>query len=221
MIYYWIIALLNSIKGLELSELQLIIMLFCSAIFIIKRDNRLGQQLLLAYITYPLLYLYTAGHTFVEYYIPLTALFLAWAIWIQKRPEIGYLVYNHTNLCLAFYKGKNTSIRANLTALLGLNVTSVDILYKDSIWRYKHGALIKVNHSIDEYILFDTGVKPNENIDNIIDTIIKTPYKSIWYKSNCVELLRPLLKELNLEPKNYLDTIPSIYLRRVLENARR
>lgn len=218
MIYYWIIALLNSIDIMDLLEIQSMIMIIFSSIFIIKRDNRLGQQLLLAYITYPI-YLFISLSAWV--YIPMTALFLAWSIWIQNRPEIGYLIYNHTNLCLAFYKGKNTSIRANLTALLGLNVTSVDILYKDSIWRYKHGLLIKVNHSIDEYILFDTGIKPSVEIDNIIDTITKIPYKSIWYKSNCVELLRPLLKELNLEPKTYLETIPSFYIRRILENARR
>lgn len=217
MIYYWIIALLNSIDGLELSKLNLIIMLFSSAMFVIKRDNRLGQQMLLAYITFPI-YLFIPMTVWV--YIPLTALFLAWAIWIQKRTEIGYLPYNHTNLCIAFYRGRNHSIRANLSALLGLNVTSVDILYKGSIWRYKHGELIQTNQSIDEYIIFDTGIKPTVEIDDILYKISRTKYKPLWYNANCTLILLPLLKELKISPKNYLETIPSIYIRKLLKNGR-
>jgi hypothetical protein len=160
----------------------------------------------LPYNTYAILFSIFSGWSFISYY----------------RPNIGYLPYNHTNVCIAFYRGSNKSLKARLSSLFGLEVTSVDLLINGSIWRYKRGELIKIQecHSLDEYIMFDTGIKPDEKILSIIDKISKTKYNSLWYTANCTMILLPLLEELKIAPKNYFETIPSIYLRKLLNGTR-
>lgn len=218
MIYYWIIVLLNSIQGLELSNLQTGFLALFSVIFIVKRDEKLGLQMLLAFLILPIyLFINTEGW----YYLIFTGLMTAWSVWIQKRTEIGYLIYNHTNICLAFYKGKNHSYKGILSSLIGHNVSSVDLLYRGKLYRYKSGRLIEANQAIDEYIMFDTGIKPDKETDKIFNEIIKNQFKSKIYLANCTEILMPMLDKLGIAPNGYLNKIPSIYIRSLLKNARR
>lgn len=216
MILYWIVALLKCLCSFDISWLQLSILFLSSIIFIIKRNDKLAQQLLLAYITSPI-YIFPPS---IWVYLPITALLLAWSIWIEKRTEIGYLPYNHTNVCLAFYKGQNRSYSSNLMGLIGLNFTSVGLLFNNKLFRYRHGSIIETSHNINEYVMYDTGIKPNDKLNKILNNMIKINYNKSLFRSNCVDILMPLLIELDVEPKNYIQTFPSIYIRSLLKNVR-
>jgi hypothetical protein len=170
-----------------------------------------------------LLYWYSLNIIFpernVDYLIAETIFFCSWAFFVQFIPEISYLPYNPNNICIAFYKGKNNSLKARLSALLGLDVTSVDVLYKGSLWRYKHGKLIEMKDfkGLDNYIIYDTGI--DKDISKTLLQISKIKYHKKWYNVNCTRILEPLLVELHLQPKG-INQIPSLYLRSLL-NARR
>lgn len=156
----------------------------------------------------------------IEQYAIEVLVFSMWLLWAVKSKFINYLPYNKDNICIAFYRGENHSLKARLSSLIGLDVTSVAIYNKGEIHRYKKGKLI-TSKAVDEYIMYDTGKPITKAQSKTLLHITKTKYHKKLYTSNCVGILKPLMVELRIEPHGYLETIPSIYLRRLLKNARR
>ncbi len=218
MIYvFWILAGLACIlPNIEFILSLMLISFLLMVITELKRDKLLIAISLLYWYIMDILFDRTLHQLVIE-----TIIFIVWAIGLKFIPEITSLPYNDKNICIAFYRGKNGSIRARLSALLGLDVTSTDILYRGELWRYRHGKLTKTNtkHILDQFVYFDTGIKPTKKLDRLLSSISDKPYKKSWYKPNCTRILLPFLVELHLQSKG-LNLIPSLYLRGLLNGKR-
>lgn len=148
-----------------------------------------------------------------ELYIMIYLVFSICSLYKWFSVDVNNLEHNKDNFCLAFYRGENKSLLSKLTAPMLWNITSMSLFYNGSIWRYKHGKIIEVKHfDKDSYVMYDTGKQINQDT---LANIINKPYDRKWYKINCVSIFLPLLVELGIKPR-WFETIPSIYLRRLL-----
>jgi hypothetical protein len=213
---FWILGLLNLLAPIgyeDYSSRCLLVSFIIIVIPYLKREDLLIALWFLYWTISDMFIIPTWHQNIIEY-----TLFSAWLCFLKFIPEITSLPYNDKNICITFYRGQNGSIKARLSALLGLDVTSTDILYRGVLWRYRHGKLIKSNakHILDQFIYFDTGIKPSKKLDRLLSNLAEKPYKKSWYKPNCTLILSQFLVELQLQPKGLFQSIPSLYLRGLL-----
>lgn len=216
MYLFWIVTVISCIIPNQYVEYCYNLMTLSFMIMII---NELKREKLL--IGVALIYWYAMDMLFqrnIEAVVTETMILFALAVLLRFMPEINNLPYNDKNICIAFYRGKNGSIKARLSALLGLDVTSVEILYKGSLWRYKSGKLIEMKDfkASDEFVFYDTGIKATAKHGKLLRKIQKENYKKSFFKANCTRILSQFLVELQLQPTGLFQSIPSLYLRGLL-----
>lgn len=157
------------------------------------------------------------------YYILESLTFFSWAIWLMLRPELSTAkTINHSNILLAFYKGKKGSFIMNFFELFGLPVKSMCIIAEDKALylkakepMFQFGTSEIITRHKDDYVIIDTGVRVTTDFliemkkhNNIVAT------RGLM-RVRCIEAISGLLSMIGdkYKPDAY---IPSLYLRQII-----
>lgn len=221
---YWLCAILSSIPTVDLLFIQLGVLIAITAYyFIANRDELLATQLLWAYITLPLFFI----KIHIYLYIPIVFFLSMRSYWLAKREIINNLPHNKENIILAFYQGKNINFKMRMWSLLDMHVSSMCIINGNKVLRIKNKKYV-LESSKDilknkNYLKYDTGIKANDDILNHMNRLVGMENQKSLFYSDCIASVSSLLYDIDpeLKPKNWLETRPSRYFRKVLKIGKR
>lgn len=227
MIYlFWIIALISSATpaGLYYDNLlraQLIVLLL--AVLPKLNGELLLASVMVIYMGVVSLFMASSPlQTNIELVI-----FFAWWVWLRMRPEIATNTLNPYTIHIGFYKGNKSSLKMNMSELLGLPVKSVCVIARDTALRLKDGTYNIVPaqsiNSSGNYLVIDTGVVATDEYMNLMKGYQGVKSKDELLYSNCITTIRKLLGAIGYKyyPSGFFDNIPSMYLRKVLKYGRK
>lgn len=166
------------------------------------------------------------GLLYSDIFIILTAFFSTVSALNYFAPEIKTSTLNPYTVHLGFYCGNNRSFKMRIGEILGIMpVSSTCIIAKDIAIMIKDGKVETLHSKTVEkssnYLVVDTGIVAT---DHIIEMMLQKNgiiiQKSI-VSCDCIAIIEDILKEIKLEPKNRLEFIPSIYLRKVLKHGKK
>jgi len=196
----------------------------------LSTDDRRIRSAFLLLVLYTL-YINCADFLFKEvnsvYYLTETLFFVFWSTWIMFRPEFKTAkTINKDNILLAFYRGGGGSFLMNFFELLGLPVKSVCVVAGEHCLRLKKSKeyfqLTKTGQAIhgnDKYVVIDTGVAYDKKFVESMEECANIKATKSGMRIRCIEAIRHLLAQIGPEwkPVNFLETIPSLYLRKAIK----
>ena len=160
------------------------------------------------------------------YYASENAFFMSYFMYLCLRPEISTAkTINTDNIILAFYKGTKGSLLMNIGSLFGLDVKSMCLIAGDNCLRLKKNKKVFVVTTNvkgiledDNYLKIDTGVPVTKKFITQLRDYANVKAGVGIFRCRCIEAVHNLLGLIGEEwrPKNKLEWIPSVYLKRCL-----